>query len=104
MIEDYFVSGFNTKRPTVTNVKGIATTTYTAVLTNISGKLRTLTTTEITQNEKQDEETTHRFYCGIIDIRYKDVITKDNVNYEVKIVNNPLGLGKFMQVDCKKER
>lgn len=102
MLVDYFTSSCAIKRPTTTNVGGIAQTSYTTIAT-VMGKIRQLNGREIYQNEKQNEVTTHRVYLPIIDVKYNDVLTIEDNNYKVKIVNNPMGMNEFLQVDCEKK-
>ena len=100
MIENDFIYGFVIKRPTTVNSNGIMQTTYNTVITT-SGRLRPLTGNEIYQNEKRNLRSTHRFYCGIIDIQVEDYILFGGKYYAVKYIKNPMEANEFLQVDCE---
>ncbi len=100
MIEDYFTPGWEIQRPTTQNIGGIAKDTYTTILT-IEGRMRPLTGSEIYANEKNNYKTTHRFYCGIYDIKSNDRIY-DSIHgliYEVEFIRNPMSMDNHLEVD-----
>lgn len=100
MIEDYFTPGWEIQRPTTQNVGGIAKDTYSTVAT-IDGRMRPLTGNEIFQNEKNNYKTTHRFYCGIHDIKSDDRIHDSvlNLTYEVELIKNPMSMDDHLEID-----
>lgn len=100
MLEDYFTNGWEIQRPTTQNVGGIAKSTY-ATIATISGRMRPLSGSEIYQNEKNNYKTTHRFYCGIHDIKSDDVIHDTILDrfYEVELIRNPMSMDDHLEVD-----
>lgn len=100
MIEDYFTSGWEIQRPITQNIGGIAKDTYIMVKT-IAGRMRPLTGSEIYANEKYNYKTTHRFYCGIHDIKSNDRIhdSNSNLSYEVVFIRNPMSMDDHLEID-----
>jgi hypothetical protein len=100
VIEDYFTPGWEIQRPTTQNVGGIAKDTYTPVVT-IGGRMRSLTGSEIYANEKNNYKTSHRFYCGIHDIKPNDRIHDLilGLSYEVEFIRNPMSMDDHLEID-----
>jgi hypothetical protein len=105
MIDDYFINGWEVQRPTTSNVGGIATDTYSKVLT-IPGRMRPLSGGEIFQNERNGYKTTHRFYCGIYVIENTDRIhdTVHDLTYDIQLIRNPMEMNDHLEIDVLLEQ
>ena len=70
-------------------------------LATVSARKRQLSGTEVIQNEGKDYISTDRFYFNdtSLSILVGNRIVYDSQNYYILRVDNPHGLGKFLQVD-----
>lgn len=103
MITNYFKSEYIVKRPVITNDGGIANETFEQIGGTVSGGIRLLNGGEVLNNERLGKVTSHRFYCGVIDIKDNDIVTNttEGKDYRVKLVNNLMNMDRLLQVDCE---
>ena len=102
-IDSYYKPGFTIKRPiTSLDSGGSPVLTFSDFLPT-SGRMRPLTGNEILANEKLGLETSHRFYCAVIDAEEKDRIYDSSTEktYEIKFVKNPMETDDHLEIDCK---
>jgi head-tail adaptor len=103
MIEDYYRSAYTIMRPINTVDSGGSPIETFSDLISISGRMRPLNGSEILTNEKIGIKTSHRFYCGVIDVVEADRIY-DGLNlktYEIKFIKNPLEMNDHLEIDCE---
>ena len=101
-INDLYNSGYIIKRPTNVSDGAGSTTPGLTVVCTTDGRMRQLNGNEVIANDKLGQQTSHRFYCPIIDLKFLDRILNptDNKYYEVRLVNNPWDANEFLQADC----
>lgn len=53
-------------------------------------------------SNKASEQSTHRMYCRIADIKVADRVYAGGNSYNIIAVNDVMGFGELLQVDCEK--
>lgn len=101
-IESYFRPGFDVKRVIKVDDTAGSWTEELSKVSDLNGRLRPLTGTEILANEKLSLITSHRFYCPVADVVEGDYIydTVKEKLYEVKFVKNPMEMDDHLEIDC----
>ena len=56
---------------------------------------------ETNSSNKPITRSSHRMYCRIADIKTKDRVYLDGNSYNITSVNDVMGFGELMQVDCE---
>lgn len=101
MIEDYYDTIITIKRKTTAdNGIGGKSETWNDHLT-ILGKIRPLNGNERFSADKVTLYATHRLYCTLADITELDRVVYNNQTYEIKYINNPMNMNRFLQVDLE---
>lgn len=102
-IDSFYTSGWVIKRPVVTVDSGGSPVKTFSDLLSAYGRMRPLTGNEILANEKLGLVTSHRFYCGVIDVEELDRLydSTNGKTYEIKFVKNPMQMGVHLEIDCE---
>lgn len=100
-IEDYYKPGIIIERSTEVKKPGGATKpTWTTHLT-VDGLIRSLSGDERLAADKMTLYSTHRLYTDQADITEADRVNDNGQIYDIKFVHDPMGFGRFMQIDLE---
>lgn len=103
MISDYFIPGYKIKSLIETgDGGGSLVKTYSSGI-DIAGRMRPLSGNEMMKNERMNYITTHRFYCSFTDAisATSKIVDPSGLEYEVKLIINPMNFNEHLQIDCE---
>jgi len=71
--------------------------------TAVSGRFRPLSGDRRLSADKHDEFADAKFYCSAdVSVSVGDQLRRDDDHYEVKFVQNPMDMDRFLQVELRK--
>jgi SPP1 family predicted phage head-tail adaptor len=100
-IEDYYKPGIIIERKTEVKKAGGAVKPTWATHLTVDGLIRPLTGDERLSADKTTLYSTHRFYTDPGDITEADRVNDNGTIYRIKFPADPMGFGRFMQVDLE---